>query len=605
MNITSTTSSTSSTISLSKIKILNGIDINTPSCAIVDIASDYGLLVNEQRLTECKYRTHVISQINKREPREVDISNNQMLRHVAHFLNPDKLIQWTRPTLISKLDMSLNIINGEFHQYPVGYSTPQQFRITPALASGMLKKKGIILTSHITTSDLDNLINYISLSQSQQLEKLLSIIYSSNPIDMSLMLCNANNIQTWDNWDTFKVSQYIIDGIDKMSYYPTDPACATAIVAIKFRLDISSATNPLIEFKALMDNKFPIDNRIRKILAINSRSFQLDMFINPIFPIELYNDTELNSLKKKNNITVINRNDVYNTLIVKYGINSFYRSVPPTLTKLETPINLYSLDELTPHTPLVCYGSNGNMLLYRIKELTEVFNNYNLFTLGGDYNITMSAVNDLKHIHKSIIDNRNLTSNVKNEWIKLSNSIKSIEKTFTDTDIIFDNFSEYCNKDRYPIIKDILWIMFELSMYMRGWDGINKWPINNKDIPKFTDAQYNTQKAKADRLTFNCMKKFKSKCNNPTGEYIMKLPLIRYYNGKWQMSQEFHFGNNIEERIKIIDDDLIVSGCIGLSSNWLMATSYFYLDAINSKPNFNIKNMSTVTESVSRVVGGR
>lgn len=585
-------------VELTKIHFITSIDLMTPSCAIVDIASDYNLSVQEIKLTDPSYRSHVINQIAKRKPHCVDPLCNKSLPYIAHYINPDKTIKWSKSILLERFKTTQEIISGKEGNFKVGYSTPEIFMVTPAIAVGMLKRRNVRLTSQLSIDDLTALIEFCTLSQSEQMNMIIQKAMTVQPVDMTIILSKSNNIQTWVGWDKYKVKRYILNGIDNI-VYPTNPAAATAIAAVKYRVDISSSNNPMEELRALSTGKFPVDARMCKVIRLNSRAFNL-MFFNPIFPYSFYTDSEMSMLKQRNNITIVDSEEVYGNLMVKYRTNGFYRSVHPEVTDFQTPIRMYDYEQLTPRTPLVCYGSNGKYHIYRVKEITTTFDNYELFSLGGDYPITMSAVKDLRNIIKSMVDQRQLLPKEKAEWSALQSTIDRINRTFSKVDFHGNMFSEYCTDERFEDAKDILWTLFELSLYMRGWDGKSVWPISESQIPKFTDANYEAMKNKADSNSQKHMKLFKSKCTGPIGEHILNLPLIRMYNGHWQISTDFFQGNTISERIKIVDDNFITFSCTGLSSNWLLSTAYYYLDCIDETPDCDIKKMKHVTETVTR-----
>jgi hypothetical protein len=213
---------------------------------------------------------------------------------------------------------------------------------------------------------------------------------------------------------------------------------------------------------------------------------------------------------------------------------------------------------------------------------------------------------DLKRISANSLSNKSIDKEKKARWKRLLDTIESIEAVYKDTSIYRERFKNYyeesCSLADKDEIAALLYRLFELSLYMRGWDGKKKWPIEDKDIPKFTNEDYESTLIEANARAFKHLKSFREAAKkSPFGDYILNLPLVRMFNGKYSLSLEFQNGATIGDRIVIIEDDMVLNGCLGMSSNWILSSSYFYLEAIDRQPpNCNIKNLKMVTESVER-----
>lgn len=575
---------------LTKRNFIGDISLDTPDIVILDIVSAYNLKVDKSRLSDVIYRSQVIIELNKRKPyilTDLKITKSNV-KKIASFLNGDNKITWFAKSLVDSLINTIDIMKNpdKLHsESKVGYPTPQNTSlISPAICYGILRNKGYSLSSKINISDLQNLLDF-----------------SFQPYHIGVFLEKLYNFERRDI-DNVIVSKYIMDST---ASYPLNYEMAIAIAAVKYRIDISSAENPFLELYALQTKTFPFSQRMKTIHRVNPRAFDISAYFNPIFPKELYTQDELTHLADKNGIKRagrINVDDIYGYLSVKFSLPSFYKSVAPQVTEFETPLALHNLNELTPRTPIVSFGSEGKFHVYTVDELTEIFENYQMFKLGEDQPVTITAVGDLTRMIASAISQRSVTRAEKKSWEKLGTIISVIEELFKQTDFHKESFINYYKEsDDKSIIVKILKLILVLAMYMRGWNGKSVLPIKDKDIPRFTDQDYERKKLKANKRSFQTIEKLKNLTRNKIGQDILELPLLEFFNGKFKISTEFQQGATIGERLKIIEQDLIINACIGMSSNWLLASAYFYLDAISMKPDFNIQDADRVTESTRRM----
>lgn len=596
---------------LTKKNYYGDITYRTPYIAIIDIASAYNLKLEIERLTEHQYFSQVVTTIYNKTPyhlKEIKVSSSNA-KQIASFLNPNPKIVWFRQSLMKALSYTMNIMNStDIQDGKIGYPTPEcTDSISPAICCAILQCKGYTLTSNITIRQLQELFDLSLKSREEQMAEILSKLYHKEFTTLLSSTVLFRTEETMWEIDKMKVHSYIVKDVTKTSLFPTDPEMAIAMAAIKYRTDISTANNPFDELYALSIKKFPHSHRMKVIHRLNHRAFAIDCYFNNLFPRELYKEKDLLHLADKNGIRYSSTSpdfpSIYGLLSVKFMSNSFYKSVSPQIHNFETSIDLIDIDKLTERIPLVSYGSENYFQVFTVDELSTNFENYQMFKLGEEEPITITAIQDLKRMSARALNLRTTTAGEKEIWTRLKTSIVAIENIFQQTDFHRESFfNYYTESENKELIVRILRCIFDLSLYMRGWDGFSAWPIREEDIPKFTDNNFFENEQKANQRTYDQMKVLNEllEQNTEVKEKILSLVLFRMFNQEYQMSTEFQQGANIGERLKIIENDLIINACIGLSSNWLLTTSYFYLEAIHLKPQCDIRKMAITTESTRR-----
>ena len=165
--------------------------------------------------------------------------------------------------------------------------------------------------------------------------------------------------------------------------------------------------------------------------------------------------------------------------------------------------------------------------------------------------------------------------------------------------------------------------LLELSMYMRGWGvaalALNKYPITTKETAFDPEDQGQVF------LNVTCaIRAFEDQIGSlrpALRDQLSSLPLVRLIStrhgcipdsngtrGAWssaaksglsfQASSQIEQGLTILERVQIVktgDSSTGSYSCIRLSSNWLAASAWYYLLAINQKAPFEIELLSQIS----------
>jgi len=78
------------------------------------------------------------------------------------------------------------------------------------------------------------------------------------------------------------------------------------------------------------------------------------------------------------------------------------------------------------------------------------------------------------------------------------------------------------------------------------------------------------------------------------GVFLGGLPLLIYRDGVFNASQQREYGLTLGDRLRLIrsgENTDNMNSCIRMSSNWLCASAYKYMQQINMEPPFEIRSL--------------
>jgi len=299
----------------------------------------------------------------------------------------------------------------------------------------------------------------------------------------------------------------------------------------------------------------------------------------------------------------INFANPYELLSMAYVSNTFHVGPQEGMLNAETPFSLDSIIELDPHV-VVCYGSKAaareiGLIAFRYAELAEQFHYAKNFAnpMRSTYPHTgdifeASAIRKLKVIANTAPPGESQEAMIERQ--RLANAILEVE-LFTDSNtqqyrVIYQAYvsADTSTKDR---IREAITALFELAMFMRGWTGSGNYPI--REAPVDNQDQVDIRVSQG-------ISRFEELCRNlgDVGTIILNLPLLQYRAGIFSSSTESNQGRTIEERIQIVrlgDTTNNTNSCIRLTSNWLAASAYRYMQIIGISPPFDIELLRTIS----------
>lgn len=335
----------------------------------------------------------------------------------------------------------------------------------------------------------------------------------------------------------------------------------------------------------------PIDENIMKYLIYNPNLLTLNVFDSRI-PYDIYPNyiiRQLSSERPYNNES----DTVYESIQQWHIINTFHIGWYPEIKNNETPFDLEDLDgfqlvELCKSKSLICYGTFIDGLTgVTIKELTDIFKKNQTFQnfIPGHNDVFSDGV--ICHL-KIICENIN---NIESR--ELLREIGIIEGIQQMNDSKFETLYNQYDEKKENI--DKLFLLFlELSMYMRGWNGINSYPING--VVQFEAGE----QGYIDIKVSEAIQRLEDYCLNlgELGDLFLTLPIMKYYNHRFILSTNSDEGYTIRQRLHIIknsDSDEGYNSCIRLSSNWFSATAYRYYQILRLPLPFEISQLNVIS----------
>nr|QBK90647.1 MAG: uncharacterized protein LCPAC104_01440 [Pithovirus LCPAC104] len=576
-------------INLSWIKLFEEINKDFPIYIILDLAKSMGIIYDETKIMDENYIDRLIKKINKLSCKIIKYPlDKQDYRDIARFINYNK-ISWNIETLNKCLKYIKQFFNKKIvisENFEEGFQTPQNIKkINSFILYAFCIQEKITLKYEINEKELsDHVRKYIKFKVEYVLNfpQIKSYLFD--------YYCKHNNQENITNKISFleldEVGRNIrdrcpsIDSMKKMS--PQKDSEIIAYFAILYHEDISNVKN----FKDKY-NEYKSSNRGREYKNITEiDNPDLNIIFNPNFPESFYSISQLKkiAITEGFNDKILNEGKPYKLLQQAYLSQTFFHGKCECVND-STFIYKEDLNKIN-NTSLVCFGKRKNRLIYfTYKELYDTFINNKNFQNP----IIINKINFFSDLSISKLYYLCTISRYKDEdeenyttRINLSKLIDSIllENQEKSKEIeILKNIKEV-NKAK-EILKDIL----DMSMYMRGWDGYAEYPIEKS-------YEYDDKIITVKIVDFYelCEKKYDKNILT----IILKLPLVRHItDNKYIYSKDIESGITIGDKINLIitgDNNDNIWSCLKVSSNWLISSSYRYLEKLGEKPNFDINN---------------
>lgn len=329
----------------------------------------------------------------------------------------------------------------------------------------------------------------------------------------------------------------------------------------------------------------PVDKSFLVNYTKNKYYYQLDYFWKPQFKA-FYSSKCISNLLKHESLE-LDDSDLhirYLDDIIKH--NNFYIGVFPRTHQTETYI--YKND-INYNDILISYGTYDQNVVVTIEELNKFFSSHNEFMELLDC--------------KSVLDSRLVKKLVKfckqnpleEECNQLLSTIHKIKK---NNEIIDDSIQALVSlyKIENEKLDDFLNMLFELSMYMRGWK------VSNDELPLSkhicNENSFHMEKIEEHiNSRMSTLLQFIDNCESHIKHVIIKLPLIKLN----ETDKTFYRNTNADEgltlvdRLKLIMSNTSVYSCIRMSSNFI-ASSYYYYDTLVLKKTkkFDIDSMDFI-----------
>lgn len=122
-----------------------------------------------------------------------------------------------------------------------------------------------------------------------------------------------------------------------------------------------------------------------------------------------------------------------------------------------------------------------------------------------------------------------------------------------------------------------------IGMKMRGWSGMGPYPLRNKDTYNIIDLD----EILSELFTFH------QECNNRYFTLSQNF-LFLHLNDTFQTSLFNEDGFTIADRINIILQNKNENACIRVSSNWLLSTTWYYMNTGLGQIPFHIEDLDLI-----------
>lgn len=360
---------------------------------------------------------------------------------------------------------------------------------------------------------------------------------------------------------------------------PIDNNEAVYIAAYLHKKDLQMSTNPWVDFFTINKLCFS-DQTLEKFNLYNPYMFDLNVNFNPFLPESFYQKDQLQRLLTLQT-EKLDIPQIYSHLQICYFEKNFYPGIYPTVESEDTlTTNIYEDAD-----SIVCYGIKDHMLTpYTYEEL------HSMFSVKGQFLDHKSERFENITKLKNICLLPSPKSEIRDQKIKLFNLICKLELEHRG----HSEYEKFFVQSKTPEVCDYLQSVFELGMYMRGWDGKSDFPIESALVPPdqlgYVDMRITEAFVQLDLDIANF--------NSKSIQLIKKIPLGKYINGVFVLNREKSEGLTLVDRIAKVrlgeNVDSIVS-CIRISSNWIIHTAYHFLRLIGKTPNFAIHGLSNIS----------
>ena len=627
------------TVNLSLLLISGHIHVDTPFVVVKEIADAYNVMYQETDINDSNDYQRLINTIYRVVPPVISKTfQYEDYGKIVRYVNRncrwplDKLMvalkflqQFTRPILYEHEFCYL------LQNYPIGPLTPERPEsVTACLLYHVCKIHRVETNRFMSFNRLVEIFELVHQSHNHIKQEIIDLIdllphdrllYTYNMIRNEHAIANyeensssgsgssmgeRGEVETEETEETRYIK--IVDTYHKFSdvhnlrklIRPATKYEAIVLAAINFKYDISMAKNPIYEYYHLAStypHYTPKDEVLMRYYRMDQYGIKLDVNFNPHLPQQLYDANTLRVLAINEGCTEeeLNNEEPYELLQVISTTNNFYHGKLPNIVNTTTPISMEPIEEID-NDVILCYGIKGvSLVAIRYEELAGSFlSNINfknpMDRLGETFEHRL--IRKLKRLTEYVRCND--TEATINERKSLADAILQVEICMQESGRRTLDFRQvYVNADSATkqLIELALHQLTDLAMYMRGWRGSGSYPVDDAPLQNHYEIEVKVTEA---------MNEFDSTCQRlgPIGEQILNLPLCEYRNGKFSVSVSSNYGLTIGDRLDIIKNGYELepfTSCIRITSNWLAASAYRYMEVLRLMVLFDITKLKKIS----------
>jgi len=577
-------------IILSRLNITGILNIYTPYIVIQEIALTIGLNINIEDLYDIRYFCKIINNINNTSYPKINKNINnltpQEINSLINYINPQE--NWTIPNLLEaynhiKVFDDIITSNYQFEHYSiydVGLQTDNNiYTLNSSVLYGFCKLYNLLpLPSDITLDDMRTILIRNLLPINILIQQCLNIHtdeYFKRELCLYLLKPNDNNIKS--SYYTNNILNKLNDAPKKL--IPSNNTEAILLCSFLYGIDLTNVNNPYTEYAWInfCEEKHieykPVDETFLKLRNRNKQYGSLLYYFNPYLPEDAYSKELLKNMSFF--IGDINDDDdIYYQLQLISLQENFYPGWLPNIQNIETPVNCDLIEDIKSED-LVCFGViNEKIYACTWEELYNVFSYYKSF-VNPFQKRSVFPLSSIKRLLKFALEFDSIDG-ISDVRIKLADTIQFLLTLHNDQSNKINSIKNQYDLSDKSSINNSLIKLYEMSLYMRGWDGIEQHPIHNVPV---SDAVLTET-----RSSFAIIN-FEESCKD---NFILSLPLI-LWKDEYVLSQDEEQGLTIGDRINIIKNGLThenTSSCIRLSSNTLLITYIYYCKLFDININF-------------------
>lgn len=607
------------TLALNRLLITGPITVDTPTVVIEEIALTHGCQY-ESNLQDLRHRQRIIDEIRRQEVSQISKPfTRDVYPQLARFVNPR--LQWRVGPLLEAMDFLLQFMNDdhprswEIPDVPWGLQTPETPRsLNACVVYRLAKHRGLRMFATTTFEEMasglrmiqdpvpvlrERLTMTIGTLNQQQLVSLLmqcgvdpTIQYRRATESRGSTRHNQVVVYTQEQIDQrYRQIHRDIDSPGSQPNYQTlTPLDAIIWAAVRFRLDISKSSKPILELRSLFADRgayIPIDPNLRPQIE----NLSLSQHFNPLFSERFYEFGDLLRMVHREGYQASDGSP-YELLQMALLIDTFHHRLPEDRSKLtqeQTVIFFNDFDDLDPDLYL-CYGpKDGPLVPFCCEELTGSFRQQQSFMNPIDRERQLfdeAPIRKLDLLARDFSTDHSKPETVRQQYRELHEAIESVranQRLVGERGIQFQRRYQQSDSSTQEKVRDALTRLMEMGFYMRGWLGPgNNYPIREAPIIDSGEAVDLRAAQSIGRFTEAC------EAAGQLGAMILDLPLLRWTRTHFEVSNGENLGLTIRDRITIITENRTIQACIRMSSNWFVSSAHRYMSLIGMVPDFQL-----------------
>lgn len=206
----------------------------------------------------------------------------------------------------------------------------------------------------------------------------------------------------------------------------------------------------------------------------------------------------------------------------------------------------------------------GSFQVYSIEELLATFIEYSEFINPHSKTQARFSNLEIKRLDKLLTD-----------------VIESINTGILKRSKLIETTGIFCAENP-SITREFLTKILHIGFKMRGWSGEGNYPLKSME----TDGTVEYDNLQDEIIEF--FNSFHDVLD------LIGLPIFLYKNSTFEMSIDSKYGYTIADRINIVLSNSSENACIRLSSNWFLATVWYYMNRYFNEETFPKDNLQCI-----------